>query len=199
MGLVIFMVMGAYLLISFGVVAWAISYAKKNGKGAIRWGMGVALVMFLIPCWDWIPTVVAHKYYCEKESGFWVYKTLDQWKAENPGVMETLVVNELRAPSTHEGDENNWTNTYVLNQRIQQVSKHQGFLPFYRWKYESLLVDSKSGEVLVRATDFYTAQERAGGGWRGWKFWLAIDHCHNHASNEMQFGNYLNKIKGAKK
>ena len=90
MGLVIFAAIGLYLLISIGVVAWAIRYARKSGKSAKRWGWGALLVMYLIPFWDWIPTVAVHQYYCAKDSGFWVYKTLDQWKAENPGVMEGL-------------------------------------------------------------------------------------------------------------
>jgi len=199
MGFVLFIVMGLYLLISLGVVAWAVSQAKKQGKSAKRWGWSAVLVMFLIPCWDWIPTVAVHQFYCEKDSGFWVYKTLDQWKAENPGVMETLVANEILAPSKHEGDEDNWTNTYLLNQRINQVSKHQGTLPFYRWKYEVAVVDSKTNEVLARSVDFYTTQVRAGGGWHGWKFWLATDHCFSHKKGAVQFGNYINEFKGAKK
>lgn len=89
-GLIVLVVIGLYLLISVGVVRWAISYAKKNGKSVKRWGWGAALVMYLLVFWDWIPTVVAHKYYCSTEAGFWVYKTPEQWKKENPGVMETL-------------------------------------------------------------------------------------------------------------
>lgn len=91
MGFVILVAMGAYLLLSLGVVVGAISYAKKNGKSIKKWGWGAALVMYMIPFWDWIPTVVTHQFYCAKDSGFWVYKTPEQWKAENPGVMETLV------------------------------------------------------------------------------------------------------------
>lgn len=89
-GLVVFGAIGLYLLISVGVVLWAIRYAKKNGKSVKKWGWGAVLVMYLIPFWDWIPTVAVHQFYCAKDAGFWVYKTLDQWKGENPGVMETL-------------------------------------------------------------------------------------------------------------
>jgi hypothetical protein len=188
-----------YFLVSFAIVRVAIGYARKNSKCAKCWGWGAALVMYMIPFWDWIPTVATHQFYCAKDSGFWVYKTLDQWKAENPGVMETLVVNEILAPSKHEGDEDNWTNTYLLNQRINQVSKHQGTLPFYRWKYEVAVVDSKTNEVLARSVDFYTTQVRAGGGWHGWKFWLATDHCFSHKKGAVQFGNYINEFKGVKK
>ena len=91
MGLVIFAALGLYLLISIGVVAWAIWYARKHNKNIWLWGFGAAFIMYNLVFWDWIPTVVAHKYYCSSEAGFWVYKTLDQWKAENPGVLEGLV------------------------------------------------------------------------------------------------------------
>src|ERR1035437_1593300 len=86
-----------YLLISIAVVRWAIRYAWKNGKSAKRWGWGVALVMYLIPFWDWLPTVATHQFYCAKDAGFSIYKTPEQWKAENPGVIETLVENN-RSP-----------------------------------------------------------------------------------------------------
>ncbi|TXT27366.1 MAG: hypothetical protein FD134_117 [Gallionellaceae bacterium] len=90
MGFVVFVAMGAYLLISLGVVTWAVGHAKKRGKSVKKWGWGAAFVMYSVVLWDWIPTVAVHQYYCAKDSGFWVYKTLDQWKQENPGVMETL-------------------------------------------------------------------------------------------------------------
>lgn len=83
MGLVIILALGLYLAIAIGVIAWAVSHAKKNGKSAARWGWGAALGMYLLVFWDWLPTVAAHKYYCSTEAGFWVYKTPEQWKAEN--------------------------------------------------------------------------------------------------------------------
>ncbi len=39
----------------------------------------------------------AFKYYCKNEAGMTVYKTLEEWKQENPGVWETLKkVNDFR-------------------------------------------------------------------------------------------------------
>jgi len=58
MGFVIVVVFGLYVLISIGVVAWAINYAKKHNKSAKRWGWGAALGMYLLIFWDWIPTVL---------------------------------------------------------------------------------------------------------------------------------------------
>jgi hypothetical protein len=95
MGLVIFGVIGVYFFTSLVAVAWAVSYAKKNGKSIKKWGWGAALVMYLIPLWDWIPSMAVHQFYCAKDAGFWVYKPLDTWEQENPGVMETLAMNHL--------------------------------------------------------------------------------------------------------
>jgi hypothetical protein len=47
-GLIVLVVIGLYLLISVGVVRWAIGYARANGKSAKRWGLGAALGMYLL-------------------------------------------------------------------------------------------------------------------------------------------------------
>ena len=176
MGLVILGLLALYILISILVVIGVIKYSKKNGKSALRWAGGAALVLYLIPFWDWLPTVVMHRYYCSTEAGFWVYKTFDQWRQENPGVVETLVANK-GAPSTRQGDMANHTDTYFLNQRIHWVVKRYNAPLFNRWRHEKEVVDTNTAEVLARYVDFSTAQIRAGGGWYGWKFWLHNEHC----------------------
>ncbi len=146
MGFVVFAVMGLYLLISIGVVKGALVYAREKGKSAKRWGWGAALVMYLIPFWDWVPTVAMHQYYCATEAGFWVYKTPEQWKAENPGVAETLtwVSNSpsYEAPGVTQG--------YRLNERfvwVQRVEKAI-ILPV-RLTHETI-IDLKANEIVVK-------------------------------------------------
>lgn len=94
-GLAVLLVMLAYLLFSILVVRRSVRYAIDRGKSAKRWGWGAAIVIFLIPFWDWLPTVAIHQYFCATEAGFWTYKTPEQWKRENPGVMETLAMSHL--------------------------------------------------------------------------------------------------------
>jgi hypothetical protein len=199
MGFVVFMVMGVYLAISLGVVTWAVSHAKKNGLSVKKWGWGAALVMYMIPFWDWIPTVAVHQYYCAKDSGFWVYKTLDQWKAENPGVMETLVANK-GAPSTRHGDMENYADTYLLNSRISEIVKQNGPLLFNRWRHEQYLVDTKTNETLARYVYFSTSQERQQAGWNGWKFWLSSRNCIDSGAHpQHHFYEYENQFTGRQK
>lgn len=199
MGLVIILALGLYLAISMGVITWAISYAKKQGKDTINWGFGAAFIMFLIPFWDQIPTVVAHKYYCATEAGFWVYKSPEQWKKENPGVIETLVASNIPERLSHEGDENSRIDAEMLNQHIKLVSKRNGALFLHRWRWEGEWVDSKNDEVLARYIDFYTSNERRQTGWSGWKFWLSTNHRVGYQEKAIKFSKSIQQFKGTEK
>lgn len=187
-----------YLLISIVVVRWAIRYARDNSRSAKRWGWGAALVMYLIPFWDWLPTVATHQFYCARDAGFWIYKTPKQWRVENPGVMETLVANK-GYPSSREGDMANYTTTNFLNSRFNLVVKHRGPLFLHRWLREDTLIDRKTNEMLARYVDFSTSQERRQAGWSGWKFWLDSRHCSGGRDNAINSGNWINQFKGVEK
>jgi len=198
LGLAFIFVFLIYLLISIGVIAYTVRKAKERGIAGWKWGVPVTLVMYLIVFWDHIPTLIAHKYYCEKEAEFFVYKTLDQWKQENPGVAETLVANRV-APSERQGSYENYVDTYFLNQRFNWVVKHNGKFLFNRWRHEQEVVDSKTNEVLARYVDFSTAQIEAGGGWYGWKFWLHIPRCNGGSVNQDNLRNFKNELRGVEK
>ena len=193
MGFVIMVVLGLYLLISMGVVAWAVSYAKKHGKGTYRWGWSAALVMYLLVFWDWIPTVVAHKYYCSTQAGFWVYKTPEQWRKENPGVMEGLVEDDISAQRV--GNDENHTDTLKLNQRFLQTIEKRRLTYLFsidRWKFE--LIDRKSHEVIARQVDFSSGEGRD-----DLKFWRNDTYCTNGRHNSIQSSKFVNEFKGVKK
>jgi len=170
MGLVVFMAIGVYLLISLAVVAWAVVYAQEHGKRAWLWASAAAFVMYNLVFWDWIPTVVVHKYYCEKEAGFWIYKTLDQWKVENPGVMEELVA-QRSVQSTSYGD------LQTLDERFAIETHRRKPIPFLPTNIsERLLVDRKTGEVVAKGVDVGSGVGyMATGG--GFKFWLNQKPC----------------------
>ncbi len=90
LGLIVIFAFIAYLLIFTWVTKLVISWAKRNQRNPRLWGILAAFFMYNLVFWDWIPTLLVHKYYCATEAGFWVYKTPEQWKVENPGIAETL-------------------------------------------------------------------------------------------------------------
>ena len=203
MGLVIFGAMALYLMLAIFVVTGAINHARKNGKSVKRWGWGAALVMYLIPFWDWIPTVVVHRYYCATEAGFWVYKTPEQWKKENPGVMEGLVANK-GAPSRNErfDDGHGKTDIYLLNDRFNWIVTQQDFssaLPIIRG--EQQVKDTKTDEVLARYVDFGAGNsvKNTIGPPGPMKFWLQSGHCTDGQSNDSDMWQFTKKFKGAEK
>jgi len=139
-----------YLLISLGIVIWVTRHARRQGRSGWKKGLLAVLVMYLLVFWDWIPTVIMYRYDCSTRAGFTVYKSLDEWKQENPGVIETL----------HPIDNAAWITTgskrrVPLNQRFAWgtiTTSH----PFYIREREERIVDIRTGEVLARYIDFYT-------------------------------------------
>jgi len=185
-GLVYVVVFGFYLALSAGAVATAIDYARKNGKSAKKWGWGTAFVMYSLVFWDWIPTVAVHQYYCAKDSGFWVYKTLDQWKAENPGVMEGLTTQRV-----WQHDYTNGGDVVHINQRIDLVYEKNRPISTVGMD-ERKLVDVKNGELLGRFVNFSSRDVT----WGGLKFWLNIKHCVGGKGNAINFGDFYIQFKG---
>lgn len=191
-GLAVLVVFGVYLLVSFFVVRWAIGYARKNGKSAKKWGWGAAFVMYSIVFWDFIPTVAVHQFYCARDSGFWVYKTLEQWKAENTGVLETLTTQRVW-PLTKQGDEESYSHTEIINQRFNWISKTNRVVPFLSvHRVEHKILDTKNHDVLARAIDVGSYDKS----WGGLKFWTSIQHCSGGRKNTINFGNFVNQFKG---
>lgn len=195
-GLAVLIVMGLYLLISFAVVHRAISYARRNGKSAKRWGWGAAFVMYSLVLWDWIPTVAAHQYYCATEAGFWEYKTPEQWKKENPGVMEALVANK-GVPSTRQGDMENYVDTYFINQRIKKIVQQYRALSWLTvHRHEQTILDNKTNEVIARYVDFGSYNAK----WGGLKFWMSIERCKDDGTHpQHQFYDLENQLTGKEK
>ena len=190
MGLGILSAFALYLVISILVVRIAARAAKKRGRSPLRWGAAAALVMYLLVFWDHVPTIITHKYYCEKEAGFWIYKTVDQWRDENPGVMETLVAN---------GDGRSAKNAYVLNPRFNRTVRKSGPLWLNRWRWEQEVVDKKTGEVLARYVDFSTGSGFIGGAPRLPKFWLQNDHCDAGKYNQGLIYSFADHVRGRTK
>lgn len=189
MGAVILPLMAIYLAFLIWATRRGWLWAKDRGWGIRKRWLGAAfgfLIVYLPVFWDWIPTVVAHKYYCEKEAGFWVYKTVDQWKAENPGVMETLVFNEKR-PFKYKGDDLNHESIDFLNDRINYISKrHRVSEILHVTEQEHQVVDARNNEILARYVTFSYGYPSAialgsptGAGITGLKFWMTNPHCNN--------------------
>jgi hypothetical protein len=209
-GLIVLVVGAIYLVVLIAVTRFAYSAAKKRGVSKAKCWLAAAggfLLVYLPVFWDHIPTLIAHQYYCKTEAGFRVYKTLDQWKAENPGVMEGLVENN----TSPEGISPDWPlehrpdmNIAHINQRFGMTYKNhlssqmegELFLHVWRWKYE--LQDKKTGEILARQVDYSSGNGYLGGELPV-RFWLQIEHCMSSDEQSHKLSEFVKQFKGAKK
>ena len=197
MGAVIIPLMWLYLFLLVWATRRGWRWAQDRGwEGRKRW-LGAAygfLIVYLPVFWDWIPTVVAHHYYCSTESGFWVYKTPEQWKQENPGVMETLV-EDKHSPFMRNGDDENHTDTQIINQRFRWITEKRRMvflLPAYEWKRE--ILDANNGEVIARHIDFSSGKGRD-----SLKFWVNTESCSDGIKNRNALYHFVEVIVNANK
>jgi hypothetical protein len=176
---------GIYLLLSGWLTDWAARKAKARGIAGWKWGLPMALLMYHLVFWDWVPTVVAHQYYCSKYGGFTVYKTLEEWKVENPGVAEGLV---SMKGATSTNTENRVR--HELNQRfawdIIKTNKSFGI-----GERNNQIIDKKTGEMLASFVDYSTnisgiirSEER---NIRDYKVWMSKMLCEPDAVSKGKF------------
>lgn len=205
MGLMILAALAVYLVISVGVVRWAVRKATRLGKRGWVWGGVAAFAMYNLVFWDLIPTLVMHKYYCATEAGFWIYKTPEQWDAENPGVRESLPEENAKgSPSSYAEFENGHgiAHTYRLNEYFKWVvSQHDVsmLLPIIRTEEE--VKDAKKNEILARYVGFSTgnAVKNTVGPPGPLKFWLSRKQCDGGGSGKDALSEFRTNFYGSKK
>ncbi|MCW8943468.1 MAG: hypothetical protein OQL27_01770 [Sedimenticola sp.] len=84
LGLLIVVFALAYFMLSLYLIA------KVKRHIGSAWALGVGLFMYLIIFWDWIPMEITYEQQCNDNAGFFVTKSIEEWKKENPGVWGTL-------------------------------------------------------------------------------------------------------------
>ena len=167
--IVILLIVGGYLTLAIFAVRGVVRWAGRNGytKGQRwLWGTGVALVFYLVPFWDWIPTVLAHQYFCATEAKFEVRKTVEQWKSENKDIVSSLRY-DRNAKTIRAGD----YYRFPLNQRLASERTYPMGVFLSVNREEGRIVDTKTGEVLTRYVDFFVIQGPDG------KTWLRTGRC----------------------
>jgi hypothetical protein len=170
-----------WILALYPFLIWiAADWAKRTGRSAKRWGFGAAIGLYLLVFLDQIPTFLLHHYYCATEAGVWVYKTPEQWKAENPGVAETLEWKDM--PDEFRNETHSW---FVLNERFYWVKTgiENQFFPVRRWIHT--IVDTKNNEVVLKKIYI-------GSGYPGseWNIRNALIGCELCQPDYKKFGEY---------
>lgn len=175
LGLIALVISVIYLAVLIAVTRFAYSAAKKLGYSIAKCRLAAAggfLTVWLPVFWDFIPTHVANQYYCATHAGFTVHKTIDKWKAMNPGAIAKLTWNE--APKFI--DLPDGVSRIILNERFISETYRSNPIPILSTKiFEEIIIDTENKEVLARHISVgsgYRYPVVGGGNWRGLKFWL---------------------------
>lgn len=200
MGLMVLGALIIYLLVSIWVTKKAANWAKANNKRPWVWGGLAAFVMYNLVFWDLIPTLVMHKYYCETQAGFWVYKTPEQWMKENPNMKEGVEYSEQTTDMKTEKTPKGYMMTSFLNRRSYVMSKstYESTLPLLDiTKVEDSLIDTKKNELLVKTISFKSGS--VGGAPNSisdFRFWIGHYPCDGKNGNVSKdiWLNALNKF-----
>lgn len=184
MGLVVLFVILLYLAMLVAAPALAYRFAPHLGWASKRKSVAAVAfaVVFLPMFWDWIPTAWAFSYYCEKYAGLTVYKSLEQWRRENPRAEENLIP---QSPPLQVGPVGN--GYLLLNQRFRWETKStERFLTIVQ--RDEFLTDSHTGSELARFVNFATKRSvRSIQSLRDVKLWLNFNSCEpSDISNESQ-------------
>jgi len=175
MALVVLSFIFLYVAVLIGAAVIGYQWGKRRGWSTRRrWSAAAVgfLIIFLPMFWDWLPTVWLHSYYCEKYGGLTVYKTPEQWKKENPGVAESLARQE---PPLQVGRSEKYYR--VLNQRFR-LELEANEKPLWLREDHERVVDSKTGEILVRYVEFSTGQPGSSvDHFRDVKIWMRRESC----------------------
>lgn len=177
-GLIFLAIIGLYLMVVISAPFVGVRIAKvfNAPPGAVRLSALAAFLAVTLPIfWDWIPTVVAHNHYCKRDAGVFIYKTVEQWKAENPGVAKALSADYKKDSQDIDGGRR-----YFINERHVWDVKNRRHSWGIREREDSI-VDLKANEVLALHRDYSTGVTASlvGGneGLRAWKLWMNYGSC----------------------
>jgi hypothetical protein len=170
-GLIILLIAGTYIAIWILVVRFSYRLTfrvTESKKKSFSIAATFFLIMYLIPFWDLIPTLIMHKYYCSTQAGFWIYKTPEEWISENPDMVNPFKNNENSSIQYL----NNGLRYEVNNRVYYEVRRSDNVFHAIN-KKEELLKDRIDDSVLAKKIDFLFGAKMSsihgGGSLEGWR------------------------------
>jgi len=150
-GILFMGLLGGYIFVSILLVYGSVKVAQKAGRNPWIPGISVALFMYLLVFWDFIPVLVKHHNLCKEQGGYWIYKTPEEWFKENPDTIGKKWMNskEFVPPEDVGGWSRTWLSDYIYSETRLDCNYAHAIR-----KYEYRMVDARTGEILARMVDF---------------------------------------------
>lgn len=189
-----YLALGAiYVVAMVCLVGWAWRQGRKlNRSVAIACAALAFLSLYLPVFWDFIPTIIAHRYYCAKDAGIVVKMAPEQWLQQHASEIAELRIDPLKPPaefgrfSTSDGWDSWYTNKAAVRQ--QRIVNLNLAMPFSR--IEQRVVDARSGAILASHTDYHAGISFASGGLKLWNYMPTCDGRRSQREYDRVVGMY---------
>lgn len=160
-----------YLLLAIVTTYVVVKVVGKRGatkRTKIIAALVTLFIFWLIPFWDWLPTVIYHKHLCNTEAGMKIYRTVEGVEGFLEGSAWPINI------GYRYGYRNDYSGGYIRLRSNPDKSSFKPWIeesasepPLYGVKYEQTKFDKwnawkirytiyvvKTGEVLATLTDF---------------------------------------------
>jgi hypothetical protein len=168
-----FFALCVYLALAFFVTRAAVRAARRRGISGWKWGVPVALALYLVVFWDHVPTLLLHEYKCAKEMRLDVVMTPEEWRRKNPDEEVRPFVGKSSFYASREAA------GFWLNQRFANIRwvEQLPILPV-RVVHEAV-IDMKGNIVVVENVSVTSGYSvfGSGDGWNAMKFWMGRKTC----------------------
>ena len=201
-GLLVFAVLGGYVLISVLIVYRVLRAAPQKKLVA---GVLATLVVTLpvtTMFWEYVQTKRTFERYCREEAKVTIFKTVEQWKKENPGVAETLqpYTDKNRPAYQYSGDGlYNTSSTEYLNRRFALIKKEKVIQSSNVFRQTNEVVDTETSNIMIRWVDYRSGYGNpflgTPYGFKSYKVWLSTTGCSSHDKSVDLFFDYIELIK----
>ena len=155
-----------YLAISAWIVVSVVRWSRCSGRSARKWGWGAGIVLYLIPFWDLLPTIVTHQVLCATAVDSVVHTKAEQWLERNRG--ESI----LPRPSGDSYSQDAAGNRIrQINSRLTLRRITDAVWPLPTRTSKEQIIDTKTGQVLIEQRSVYSGVGRT------IRLWLNFEPC----------------------
>lgn len=184
-----------YVLLAIVTTFVVVRSVGKRGaakRGKILAGFVTLFIFWLIPFWDWIPTIIYHKHLCNTEAGVKIYRTVEGVEGFTGGGPWTLTLGYMYGyGSNNLGGFVRFRKNPDKSSAKPWVEEPAAHSPEYGVRFEQLKLDKwnawrvtqtvyvvKTGEVLATFTDFGSTAADPNVSMSEWrKPWLSGRSC----------------------
>ncbi|MCX9155775.1 hypothetical protein OPU71_06500 [Niveibacterium sp. 24ML] len=180
-----------YLIVLVSVVRWAWRIGEHTSKKRAVAFSGLAGFVTLLPLvYDYIPMLIIHQYYCDKDGGIVVYQDPARWMERHSSEIDGLRVRAGGEPIAN--SDRSWTGEYLVNRKVARRFRQTSFMApagveLVKSRYELFDVEGKA--VLVARVSYSAGRSFQSGNLRFWSY--ESDCKDNSASQFHEFESLL--------